>query len=172
MFARRMTFLHRFRTAETGAVTTDWVVLTAAIVGLGIGTVSLVRSGTGALGNDVSASLSGSTVASLDCMGTNDGPSGFACYDGPTISSAGMMYAWASMPYCTMDLDGGGSCTGGSSGTSQQFLMSDGTTYNHSTSTSNGETTAYWTDSSGTVVDAPPPMADGTYNYPMQEFTL
>ncbi|WP_368187046.1 hypothetical protein [Aestuariibius sp. HNIBRBA575] len=35
-------FFQRFRGDETGAVTVDWVVLTAAIVGLGIGVVTMI----------------------------------------------------------------------------------------------------------------------------------
>ncbi|MGR3434862.1 MAG: hypothetical protein ACU0CO_08260 [Shimia sp.] len=34
-----------FRSAEDGAITVDWVVLTAAIVGLGVATVVAVRPG-------------------------------------------------------------------------------------------------------------------------------
>ena len=38
-------FIKNFRKDEDGAVTVDWVVLTAAIVGLGIAAVSTVSSG-------------------------------------------------------------------------------------------------------------------------------
>ncbi|MDF1872264.1 hypothetical protein [Vannielia sp.] len=37
--------LSRFARDEDGAVTVDWVVLTAAIVGLGIGVVTLIADG-------------------------------------------------------------------------------------------------------------------------------
>ena len=45
-----MTFLNKikaFAANESGAVTVDWVVLTAAIVGLGLAVVTSVRSGVG-----------------------------------------------------------------------------------------------------------------------------
>ena len=42
---------------EDGAVTVDWVVLTAAIVGLGIAVVLAVRNGTAAMGTSISAEL-------------------------------------------------------------------------------------------------------------------
>ncbi|WP_412562075.1 Flp family type IVb pilin [Thalassobius sp. MITS945101] len=38
-------FIKNFRKDEDGAVTVDWVVLTAAIVGLGIAAVSTVSGG-------------------------------------------------------------------------------------------------------------------------------
>ncbi len=38
-------FIKNFRKDEDGAVTVDWVVLTAAVVGLGIAAVTTVRSG-------------------------------------------------------------------------------------------------------------------------------
>ncbi len=38
-------FIKNFRKDEDGAVTVDWVVLTAAIVGLGIAAVTTVSSG-------------------------------------------------------------------------------------------------------------------------------
>ena len=38
-------FIKKFRKDEEGAVTVDWVVLTAAIVGLGVAGISSVQSG-------------------------------------------------------------------------------------------------------------------------------
>lgn len=46
-----------FWTDETGAITVDWVVLTASVVGLGIASVGAVRTGTGSLADGISASL-------------------------------------------------------------------------------------------------------------------
>ena len=56
---------------ESGAVTVDWVVLTAAIVGLGLAVISTVRTGVGALGTDISNSLSSASVASLGTLGVS-----------------------------------------------------------------------------------------------------
>jgi hypothetical protein len=44
----------------------DWVVLTAATVGLGVASITAVRTGTGALGTDIQLSLSNASVAQLD----------------------------------------------------------------------------------------------------------
>lgn len=41
-----LNFIKNFRADEDGAVTVDWVVLTAAIVGLGIAVLSSVGGGT------------------------------------------------------------------------------------------------------------------------------
>lgn len=38
-------FLKKFLTSESGAVTVDWVVLTAAIVGLGVIVITTVANG-------------------------------------------------------------------------------------------------------------------------------
>ena len=48
---------------EDGAVTVDWVVLTAAIVGLGIAVLTSVGQGTTALGDKISSQLSAQTIA-------------------------------------------------------------------------------------------------------------
>lgn len=50
--------INNFCNDESGAVTVDWVVLTAAIVGLGIAVVATVRTGVGNLGTQISTSLS------------------------------------------------------------------------------------------------------------------
>lgn len=47
---------------ENGAVTVDWVVLTAAIVGLGLAIGSQVSVGTKALSEKISTELSNATV--------------------------------------------------------------------------------------------------------------
>jgi len=60
-----------FAADESGAVTVDWVVLTAAIVGLGLAVISTVRTGVGALGTDISNSLSSASVASLGTLGVS-----------------------------------------------------------------------------------------------------
>jgi hypothetical protein len=60
-----MSMLRKFAYSETGAVTVDWVVLTASIVGLGIASVAAVRQGTLALGTQVQSSLSNARVSSL-----------------------------------------------------------------------------------------------------------
>lgn len=44
----------RFTNDEEGAVTVDWVVLTAAIVGLGIAVIASVRTGVENLGQNIS----------------------------------------------------------------------------------------------------------------------
>lgn len=64
---------------ERGAVTVDWVVLAAAVVGLGIGAVASVRTGAISLGDGIGTSLSGASVASLG-DGGGSSPSGLAAY--------------------------------------------------------------------------------------------
>jgi len=69
-----MTFtsmIRQFAAGESGAVTVDWVVLTAAIVGLGLAVVTSVRSGVSSLGTNISTSLSSASVATLGTLGVN-----------------------------------------------------------------------------------------------------
>lgn len=59
-----------FKNDEAGAVTVDWVVLTAAIVGLGIAVIAAVSTGTNTLGTNISNSLAGATVNDLGALGS------------------------------------------------------------------------------------------------------
>jgi Flp pilus assembly pilin Flp len=54
--------LNTFRNDESGAVTVDWVVLTAAIVGLGIAVLASVSQGTTELAGKISTEMSGLDV--------------------------------------------------------------------------------------------------------------
>lgn len=54
---------------QSGAVTVDWVILGAAIVGIGMASVVSVRTGTNDLGADTQEALSGVEVASLGELG-------------------------------------------------------------------------------------------------------
>ncbi len=57
-----MKLFNTFLKDESGAVTVDWVVLTAAIVGLGIAVLTSVGGGTTTLANTVSGELAGTSV--------------------------------------------------------------------------------------------------------------
>jgi Flp pilus assembly pilin Flp len=50
-------FLKKFRTEEDGAVTVDWVVLTAAVVGLAIAAFTAIEDDTGSLINAAGTAL-------------------------------------------------------------------------------------------------------------------
>jgi Flp pilus assembly pilin Flp len=58
-----LNFIKNFRNDEDGAVTVDWVVLTAAIVGLGIAVLTSVGGGATELGNKISGALQTQVVA-------------------------------------------------------------------------------------------------------------
>lgn len=59
-----LNFIKNFRADEDGAVTVDWVVLTAAIVGLGIAVLATVRAGATDLAGDIGTNLTGTLVGS------------------------------------------------------------------------------------------------------------
>jgi Flp pilus assembly pilin Flp len=55
--------IKNFAKSESGAVTVDWVVLTAAIVGLGLAVMAVVSDGVGNLSNDIDTQLTGQAIA-------------------------------------------------------------------------------------------------------------
>ncbi len=55
-------FIKTFGRDEDGAVTVDWVVLTAAIVGLGIAVLTSVSGGTTSLADKISSELGTMTI--------------------------------------------------------------------------------------------------------------
>jgi len=57
-----LNFIKGFRAKEEGAVTVDWVVLTAVIVGLGIVVVTIVGNGTVVLAERISTELAGEPI--------------------------------------------------------------------------------------------------------------
>ena len=56
---KMLNFIKNFRADEDGAVTVDWVVLTAAIVGLGMVVMKTVGGGIEGLGNSIVSDLQG-----------------------------------------------------------------------------------------------------------------
>jgi Flp pilus assembly pilin Flp len=50
-------FIKNFRKDEAGAVTVDWVVLTAAVVGLGVAAFTAVESSTSGLTTEMTTAL-------------------------------------------------------------------------------------------------------------------
>ncbi|WP_292291187.1 hypothetical protein [Marivita sp.] len=62
-------FINNFCKEEDGAVTVDWVVLTAAVVGLGVAGVATVKGGVDSLAGNVETALSGGSVISLGTLG-------------------------------------------------------------------------------------------------------
>ncbi|MGM9401975.1 Flp family type IVb pilin [Aliiroseovarius sp. KMU-71] len=56
--------IETFKADEDGAVTVDWVVLTAAVVGLGMAVLTSVSGGTTSLADKISSSLSAMSVMS------------------------------------------------------------------------------------------------------------
>ncbi|MCX8509721.1 MAG: hypothetical protein ORN49_12745 [Rhodobacteraceae bacterium] len=59
MLLQRVTAFHL---AEEGAVTVDWLMVTAIVVGLGIAAFALVRSGTQSVGETVESGVGGQSI--------------------------------------------------------------------------------------------------------------
>lgn len=59
-----LNFIKNFRNEEDGAVTVDWVVLTAAVVGLGAAALTLVRGKTAELTGKIGTYLGSASVSS------------------------------------------------------------------------------------------------------------
>ena len=58
-------FIKNFRKDEDGAVTVDWVVLTAAVVGLAVAAYTSIESGATSLTDATDTFLSGQTVGEI-----------------------------------------------------------------------------------------------------------
>ncbi len=63
-------FIKNFRKDEDGAVTVDWVVLTAAVIGLAAVAYNQIESGASDLAGDVNTALSGATITLPGAGGT------------------------------------------------------------------------------------------------------
>lgn len=63
-------FFKNFRKDEDGAVTVDWVVLTAAVVALAAIAYNQISNGASDLASDVESALLGASVGSID-LGNN-----------------------------------------------------------------------------------------------------
>jgi len=61
-----MKFVKNFHNDEDGAVTVDWVVLTAAVVGLAIAAYSSIQGGAEAMTANTGGFLNGQTVGAAD----------------------------------------------------------------------------------------------------------
>ena len=61
-------FIKNFHADEDGAVTVDWVVLTAAVVGLGIAGVASVRGGVDSLAGKIGSGLDTATITSIGAV--------------------------------------------------------------------------------------------------------
>ncbi len=59
-----LNFIKNFANDESGAVTVDWVVLTAAIIGLGVAVMTSVGAGATDLADDIETNLKAATIAS------------------------------------------------------------------------------------------------------------
>ena len=60
-----MTLFTKFANDESGAVTVDWVVLTAAIVGIAIAVISLISGGIKNAAGDINTELSAANAVTL-----------------------------------------------------------------------------------------------------------
>lgn len=137
-----------FLRAESGAVAVDWVVLSAAVVGMGIAAVGSVRSGISALGSDVSTSLSNASVASLGVLGS-DG------YSGPWVSRpafGGHGMVWSEDGTCGKN----GVCTPSTTFIVQSYEIDNGEIWTQTSVQVDGQDQVVtWTDPNGDTVDAP-----------------
>jgi hypothetical protein len=84
---------------QSGTITVDWVVLTAATVGLGMALVTAASAGTGALGADAYfVDFVGRPVARLDMQQSvniaNGAPAQVSVMPGAHVARSGMEVYW------------------------------------------------------------------------------
>jgi hypothetical protein len=78
-----LTWLGNFTRDTSGAVTVDWTVLSAAVVGLGVASVGAVRMGTNDLGGDIQTSLTEAFVKGNNYLqGSGFDPAGLIWWPG------------------------------------------------------------------------------------------
>ena len=65
-----LNFINAFINDESGAVTVDWVVLTAALVGLGLAVMAVVSEGIGDLSNEMGQELTDMNPGDLSFTST------------------------------------------------------------------------------------------------------
>jgi Flp pilus assembly pilin Flp len=68
--------INTFKNDESGAVTVDWVVLTAALVGLGLAVMGVVSGGIEDLSTDINSSLTDTDPLTNPFTNNSDGISG------------------------------------------------------------------------------------------------
>ncbi|UPH71456.1 hypothetical protein LGT41_0001165 [Abyssibius alkaniclasticus] len=61
-----MNFLKKFSRDDAGAVTVDWVVLTAVMVVMGVGVIAIFAPGANSSANEVSAAITDSVSSLLN----------------------------------------------------------------------------------------------------------
>ncbi|MFY0596558.1 MAG: hypothetical protein JXQ85_09025 [Cognatishimia sp.] len=71
-----MKFIKNFRKDEDGAVTVDWVVLTAAVVGLGVAAYAAIETQTTTLASDIAATIAAEDVSSAAATSAAAGTAG------------------------------------------------------------------------------------------------
>ncbi len=82
----------RFLSDESGAVTVDWVVLTGAVVGLGLAATAVVSGGVESLSNETAEELASTSIstrfASLVSLFNGDFSNGSGGFSGGTVINA------------------------------------------------------------------------------------
>ena len=58
-----LNYIKTFAADEDGAVTVDWVVLTAAVVGLGLAVMTVVKPGVNAVSQKINGQLSSTQIS-------------------------------------------------------------------------------------------------------------
>lgn len=87
----------RFLRSDSGAVTVDFVVLGAGVVGLGLASLAAVSAGTGALGTDIGTSLRQAHVAGASYLqGGGFDPAGLHWW--PNLENNGLAAHWYGTP--------------------------------------------------------------------------
>ncbi len=135
---------NQFIADDDGAVTVDWVVLTAAIIGLGVAVMTSVGAGSTDLAGDVKTNLTDTEIAYY-------GP------PPPTFGEALIGFAESSVVNCPVDGSGNQANCGESYNRSgQYYAMSDGTKWLKEVVTiGNNDPVTTWYNQDGEAVDAP-----------------
>ncbi len=153
--------LNHFWQDQSGAVTVDWVVLTAAVIGLGGAVMTSVGAGSMDLAGDIKSSLTDTEIASYIPV-TYGAVIATAYIDpGPRICQPMMMDADGNVSGggCNINEQTVGKITIYQMSDDSQWRLEELTTITFLTDTQDSETTttktSTWYNADGDVVDAP-----------------
>ena len=131
-----------FLTDDDGGTTADWIVLTAGVVGLSIGGMSVLKSGEDSLADDLNASLAQASVVSLGTLAAQ----------ALSVVGSGRGYQEVFEGTCTKE-----GCSPGYTQTNMYYQLSDGSWANMvSIEYEDGRTETTWTDRSGNPINPAP----------------
>lgn len=146
----------RFAASESGAVTVDWVVLTGAVVGLGLSTMAVVSGGVESLANDTAQGIAGTSISTAFAgaveLFNGDFSGGAGGFTGASVVNAAgfgdiLQIGQGEMAELTMDVPPGST----SATIDFDLIAADDFDGDTATVWVNGQAVSFYTDNNGNI---------------------